>query len=137
MPNDAKLGLVVGVGLVIAIAVVFFRRDSPAADPVHANLKQTPAPALFPGPAARSRPVAARSGIRTASTPTPGDARCHTVRAGETLYSLARHYYGSQDKADFLFEANRNKLTSPESLEPGTELVIPDLPPETEPREEP
>jgi hypothetical protein len=27
MPNDAKLGLVVGVGLVIAVGVVFFRRD--------------------------------------------------------------------------------------------------------------
>lgn len=28
MPNDAKLGLVVGVGLVIAIGVVFFRKDT-------------------------------------------------------------------------------------------------------------
>ena len=27
MPNDAKLGLVVGVGLVITVAVVFFRKD--------------------------------------------------------------------------------------------------------------
>jgi hypothetical protein len=27
MPNDAKLGLVVGVSLVIVIAVVFFRKD--------------------------------------------------------------------------------------------------------------
>jgi hypothetical protein len=30
MPNDAKLGLAVGVGLVIAIAVVFFRKELPA-----------------------------------------------------------------------------------------------------------
>jgi len=28
MPNDAKLGLVVGLGLVIAVAVVYFRNDS-------------------------------------------------------------------------------------------------------------
>src|SRR5262249_21320120 len=27
MPNDAKLGLVIGVGLVIGIAVMFFRKD--------------------------------------------------------------------------------------------------------------
>ncbi len=27
MPNDAKLGLVVGVVLVIAVAVIFFRKD--------------------------------------------------------------------------------------------------------------
>src|SRR5438309_782901 len=29
MPNDAKLGLVVGVGLVIAVAVLFFRKEAP------------------------------------------------------------------------------------------------------------
>jgi hypothetical protein len=28
MPNDAKLGLVVGVSLVIFVAVVFFRKDA-------------------------------------------------------------------------------------------------------------
>jgi hypothetical protein len=28
MPNDAKLGLVVGLGLVIAVAVIYFRNDS-------------------------------------------------------------------------------------------------------------
>jgi hypothetical protein len=27
MPNDAKLGLVVGVGLVLVVAVVFFGKD--------------------------------------------------------------------------------------------------------------
>jgi hypothetical protein len=33
MPNDAKLGLVVGVALVIAFAVVFFRKIPEAAYP--------------------------------------------------------------------------------------------------------
>jgi hypothetical protein len=28
IPNDSKLGLVVGLGLVIAVAVVYFRNDS-------------------------------------------------------------------------------------------------------------
>lgn len=30
MPNDAKLGLVVGVGLTIAVAVVFFSKEPEA-----------------------------------------------------------------------------------------------------------
>lgn len=30
MPNDAKFGLVVGVGLVIAVAIVFFRKEAPS-----------------------------------------------------------------------------------------------------------
>jgi len=29
MPNDAKLGLVLGVGLVLLIAMVFFRKEAP------------------------------------------------------------------------------------------------------------
>jgi hypothetical protein len=33
VPNDAKFGLVVGVVLVIAIAVVFFRKEAPPANP--------------------------------------------------------------------------------------------------------
>lgn len=33
MPNDAKLGLVVGVALVIAVAVIFFRKDLASATP--------------------------------------------------------------------------------------------------------
>jgi hypothetical protein len=30
MPNDAKLGLVLGVGVVLAVALIFFRQDNPA-----------------------------------------------------------------------------------------------------------
>jgi hypothetical protein len=33
MPNDAKLGLVVGVGLVISIAVVFFQKEPEGVPP--------------------------------------------------------------------------------------------------------
>jgi hypothetical protein len=29
MPNDAKLGLVLGIGLVVMIGMVYFRADSP------------------------------------------------------------------------------------------------------------
>jgi hypothetical protein len=36
MSNDAKLGLVVGVGLVIAIGVIFFRKEPPATEAVPA-----------------------------------------------------------------------------------------------------
>jgi hypothetical protein len=33
MPNDAKLGLVAGVGLVLVMAMVFFRKDPATANP--------------------------------------------------------------------------------------------------------
>jgi nucleoid-associated protein YgaU len=126
MPNDAKLGLVVGVGLVIAVAIVFFRKEAPAADPA-ASVKQQPPPAQPLSPA-RTRPVAAQPGIRATTAPIPAEGRCHTVRAGETLFSLAQHYYGDRDKSDLIYQSNRNRLSSPDSLEPGTVLVIPELP---------
>jgi hypothetical protein len=59
MPNDAKFGLVVGVGVVIAVAVLFFpRAESPA--PVIAREAPPTAPAI---------PSAA------VLLPTPGEAR--------------------------------------------------------------
>ena len=33
MPNDAKLGLVAGVAVVVLIAAIFFRKDAAQADP--------------------------------------------------------------------------------------------------------
>ncbi|HMF18388.1 MAG TPA: hypothetical protein VKE98_14355 [Gemmataceae bacterium] len=50
MPNDAKLGLMVGVGLVVVIGFVFFRKEpgsanQPEAAPAAVNAKETETPA--------------------------------------------------------------------------------------------
>jgi hypothetical protein len=72
MPNDAKLGLVLGVGLVIAVGVVFFRKDLVAAQPRdHAAAASAAAPpattAAPPANAVRDQlhPVKARTAERT------------------------------------------------------------------------
>ena len=44
MPTDAKCGLLVGVGVVVAVAVVFFQKDPPAAAPPPAAAVRAPAP---------------------------------------------------------------------------------------------
>jgi nucleoid-associated protein YgaU len=132
MPNDAKLGLVVGVGLVIAVALVFFRKDAPvSADPAAHSVRPAPAaPATSPAPPVpgpgRTRSVEARTGIRTSHAPIPGEGRCHTVREGDTLFSLAQQYYGDRDKFDLIYRSNRGRLDSPDALKPGTVLVIPE-----------
>src|SRR5689334_1209459 len=121
MPNDAKLGLVVGVALVIAVAVVFFRREAPAGAPA-TNVQ--PGPAMMP-PA----PTTTNAFARTTSRSGAGiEGRLHTVEDGETLFGLARRYYGDGEKSSALFRANRNRIRSPDRLPPGTVLVIPDLP---------
>ena len=57
MPNDAKLGLIVGVGLVIGVAMVYFRKDLPEA----------PAEAAYAAPvsATRSAPPNPRGSYRS------------------------------------------------------------------------
>jgi nucleoid-associated protein YgaU len=123
MPNDAKLGLVVGVALVIAVAVVFFRREAPAGGPA-TNVQ--PGPAVMP-PA----PTTTNAFARTMSRGGEAAGRVHTVRDGETLFGLARRYYGDGEKSSALYRANEGRLVSPDRLPPGTVLVIPDLPERT------
>jgi nucleoid-associated protein YgaU len=125
MPNDAKLGLVVGVALVIAVAVVFFRREAPAGGPA-TNVQ--PGPAMMP-PAPTTTNAFARTTSRGGEREGwAGQGRLHTVRDGETLFGLARRYYGDGEKSSALYRANQGRLRSPERLPPGTVLVIPDLP---------
>jgi hypothetical protein len=70
MPSDAKFGLAVGVTLVIAVAVLFYRKEPTAAAP----LPQAPAstatplpavPAAKPAVSANGRPAIAQTLIHT------------------------------------------------------------------------
>lgn len=127
MPNDAKLGLVLGIGLVIAVGVVFFREEAQPHPGATA-----PATAAAPAkPAALTAPNAVADNklkdvpARPAALPATPTARRHTVEEGDTLSSLAERYLGDGDRAHDIFEANRKVLTSPDELPVGTELLIP------------
>jgi len=53
----------------------------------------------------------------------------YTVESGDTLSKIALKQYGSKSKAGIqaIFEANRNSLSSPDSVRAGMTLVIPRL----------
>lgn len=51
----------------------------------------------------------------------------HTVKSGESLSKIAKHYYGDAMKYKAIFEANTNILKSPDVIHPDQELVIPNL----------
>jgi 2',3'-cyclic-nucleotide 2'-phosphodiesterase/3'-nucleotidase len=112
MPNDAKLGMVVGVGLVIIVAVIFFRKDTTANDALATIPKSAPAVTQPP-----------RDGAAVART---GGGQKYTVEDGDTLMSLSRRFYGTGDKFNVIYNANRDQLRAPDRLRAGMVLTIPD-----------
>ena len=51
----------------------------------------------------------------------------HTVKSGESLSKIAKHYYGDPMKYTKIFEANTNILKNPDVIHPDQVLVIPNL----------
>ena len=51
----------------------------------------------------------------------------HTVKSGETLGKIARHYYGDPMKYKQIFQANSDILKNPDLIYPDQELIIPNL----------
>lgn len=51
--------------------------------------------------------------------------RTYTVQPGDTLSKIAKEFYGSANAYNKIFEANQDKLTSPDKIQVGQELVIP------------
>jgi nucleoid-associated protein YgaU len=116
MPNDAKLGLVVGVGLVIAVGVVFYRKDAPTGET--AAVDKT-VPALPSG----------ASSVKDATVAKATGARRHTVQVGETLTGLARQYLGDEAKVAAIRELNP-AIQGPAEPPAGTVLILPDTEPQ-------
>jgi nucleoid-associated protein YgaU len=51
--------------------------------------------------------------------------RTYTVKAGDSLSKIAKEHYGNAGDYMKIFEANRDKLSDPNKIQPGQELVIP------------
>ncbi len=49
----------------------------------------------------------------------------HTVKSGESLSKIAKHYYGDPMKYKKIFEANTNILKNPDVIHPDQVLIIP------------
>jgi len=49
----------------------------------------------------------------------------YTVAAGDSLSKIAKHFYGNANEFMRIFEANRDKLTDPDKIKVGQQLVIP------------
>lgn len=61
----------------------------------------------------------------TVATTSETTASSYTVQVGDTLSSISRKIYGNPSKWKEIFEANRDKLSTPQSLKPGQTIKIP------------
>lgn len=124
VPNDAKLGLVVGVALVLTVAVIFFRKDTHAQALADTSMQSAPASTKPPTPT--PRPTVARANRRPHLVPeTDTPVRKHVVREGETLFSLAQRYYGDGEQFQLIYRANQHEAEATDPLPAGTVLLIP------------
>jgi hypothetical protein len=92
MPNDAKLGLIVGVGLVIGVAMVYFRKDL--------------GPPEMPAEAASVSPVSS-----TRATPAPPRGTYRSVKAKAVTQGEER--VGEREKGRRGEEDNGVKMIAP------------------------
>lgn len=53
--------------------------------------------------------------------------RTYEVRKGDTLQKISHKFYGTSRKWILLYNANKNKLKSPDRVYPGQVLVIPEV----------
>lgn len=80
-------------------------------------------PVVRPPPPTQAATPATKQATKQA--PIPANARRHTVRAGDTLYSLAQRYYGNRSRWRDIYQANRNVMKSESDMKIGMQLVIP------------
>jgi len=54
-----------------------------------------------------------------------GGDRTHTVEKGDTLSAISQKHYGSANRWQEIFNANRDQLDDPDLIQPGQVLRIP------------
>jgi len=70
-------------------------------------------------------PPAAAAAAASAGGASSAAARTYTVKAGDSLAKISKQFYGDANKYMKIFEANKDKLTDPNKVNVGTELLIP------------
>ncbi len=138
MHRDFKIGLAVGVLAVSFAAVWLCTRPKLGAE---ARARQTMAGQKETDPGQQKTPVESAGQkphidqkIRmqaVAAEPSKqaapaAQAKFYIVQKGDTLSAISEKYYGSANKWQRIFTANRDVLENPDRLTPGSKLVIPE-----------
>jgi len=59
------------------------------------------------------------------STTAPVGGQTYTVKSGDSLSKIAKHFYGDASKWKKIHAANADKIPNPDLIHPGLQLTIP------------
>ncbi len=61
----------------------------------------------------------------SSSTTAAGAGQSYTVKSGDSLSKIAKHFYGDANKWHQIHAANKDKIPNPDLIHPGDVLTIP------------
>ena len=59
------------------------------------------------------------------TAPGTGSSTTYTVKSGDSLSRIAKHFYGDASKWKKIHAANADKIPNPDLIHPGLQLTIP------------
>ncbi len=66
-------------------------------------------------------------GLKVESGEAAGESEFYTIVKGDSLWKIAKKYYGDGNKYPVLFEANREVIKDPDLIYPGQVIRVPSL----------
>jgi len=61
----------------------------------------------------------------SSTAPAESSGQTYTVKSGDSLSKIAKHFYGDANKWHRIYEANKDKIKNPDLIHPGQEFTIP------------
>ena len=121
MKNDLKIGIIIGMVLVIGIVLIISLWPGQSVDQRHRDMFREEEVEL---PITTEQPPDL-SGGSTAQLSKTSSPRIHTVTTGETLSSIAMKYYGTTRHTRKILDANKSRITDKNQIRPSMRLIIP------------
>jgi len=137
--SDLKIGLF--CGMVVVVGAILYLATHPSLGPKGLAPRRAEAESAEEANAAAPSPEPAQTAsteVRPAGDPNLIDwtayeqtertqtERFHIIEKNQTLSDVARKYYGSPSKWRKIYNANRSTIKDPDSVRPGTKIIIPD-----------
>jgi nucleoid-associated protein YgaU len=130
MPKDLKIGMLLGLVLVMAVMLWLStgpglspKAAGPDSRPVRSNNFSTNGLTAQSAEDNQSKPPDSTIYEQAEKIKTQ---KFHIIRKGETLSEISRKYYDSANKWQKILDANRDEIEDVSKLKPGTKIIIPE-----------